>query len=72
MAHFKFPEVLIEALNEFGQATGRSNSDIVRAAVAKYIGRPDLSDIVRIGRPAARKHSKRPKFLSGEEHARGC
>jgi hypothetical protein len=50
MHSFRLPERLSVAVQRFADKARRSESDVVRAALAEYIGKPTMGRVLRRGR----------------------
>ena len=55
---FRLTVALCNAAIEFAEARGITLSDLVRAALAEKIGKPDLSSMPLSGRPAKKRPTK--------------
>ena len=65
-----FGPELDEALNAYAERTGETVSEIVRRAVATAIGRPDLAETVRMGRPKKGDEPQPAKKGGGRKEAK--
>lgn len=50
----RVPESYAEALNQISQKTGKSQSELVREAVAMYLGKTDPESVERMNRRIAK------------------
>lgn len=67
------PQALVDAAIKYGAPRRLTKSEIVRAGVAKLVGRPDLAH-VPIGRPVGSKDKKRkrkPRRATAKRRANG-